>query len=207
MNFKKLARSRDKHMVAVVRSKYSLLMDSCKHFRSKVNNLNQHLKRGYFSTKIMSINVDVKETLRVLSQLINKCSKTININLLAFEDQSITHKFYISNVMNDYFCSVGKSLNKMIPFNPNPLLPNTYRVKCSKPMFKFKTIDIRQIERAVSKMKTSLNSGHDEISSYIPKPSLPVISSSLCYIFNYSLLSGSFLDYWTTARVSPIFKE
>ena len=62
-------------------------------------------------------------------------------------------------------------------------------------MFKLKTIDIRQIERALSKIKASLGSGHDEISSYILKASLPVISSSLCHIFNYSLLSGYFPEY------------
>lgn len=55
-------------------------------------------------------------------------------------------------------------------------------------------------------MKTSLGNGHDEVSSYILKASLPVLSSSLRHIFNFSILSGSFPDYWKTVKVSPIFK-
>ena len=39
------------------------------------------------------------------------------------------------------------------------------------------------------------------------KASSPIIPSSLCYIFNFSLYSCSFPNYWKIARVSPIFKE
>ena len=56
-------------------------------------------------------------------------------------------------------------------------------------------------------MKTCLGSGRDEISSCMLKASLPVISSSLCHIFNFSILSSFLPDYWNTARVSPILKE
>ena len=74
-------------------------------------------------------------------------------------------------------------------------------------MLKMKTINNRQIEKAVGKVKASLSSGHGEISSCILEASLSAISGSLCHIFNFSLPTCSFPDYCKTARVSPIFKE
>ena len=108
--------------------------------------------------------------------------KTTNINSLNIDGSLITDKSDISNAMNDHFCSVGKHFNKAIPFKSNLLLANKYPVNNNKSLFMFKTMDTRQIEQTVSKMKTSLGSGHDEISSYMLKVSLPVISSSLCHL-------------------------
>ena len=117
-----------------------------------------YLQKEYFSKKISSINGDMKETWRVINQVINSCSETTNIDLLNVDDQLITDKFDISNAMNDYFCSAGNNLNKAIPFKPNPLLTRIYPVNSSKPIFKFKAINTRQIEQVVSKTKTSLGS-------------------------------------------------
>ena len=88
-------------MIAAVCSRYSLLIDSYKHLRNKVNKLNQQLKRYYFSNKMSSINGDMKETWKVINQLINKCSKTADVDSLNIDDQLTADKFEISNAMND----------------------------------------------------------------------------------------------------------
>ena len=46
---KKLARTRDKLKSAAVKNKSSILMNSYKHVRNKVNNLSKKLKRDYFT--------------------------------------------------------------------------------------------------------------------------------------------------------------
>ena len=47
----------------------------------------------------------------------------------------------------------------------------------------------------------------DGIASYFLKIALPVISESLCDIFNLSIATGCFPDSWKIARVAPIFKS
>lgn len=73
---------------------------------------------------------------------------------------------------------------------------------------KFKPVDTRQIEKAISKMRIYLGSGHEEISVYFLQASYPVKrSSSLRNIFFFGIISGSFPDCQKTARVFPILKE
>ena len=93
--------------------------------------------------KLSSIIGDMKETWKVISQLINKYSKATNTDLVHVDDQLLTDKFDISNAMNDYFCLVGKNLNRAFPFKHNPLLTNKYPINSSNSIFKFKTVNTR----------------------------------------------------------------
>ena len=56
-------------------------------------------------------------------------------------------------------------------------------------------------------MKTSHGSGCDGIASFFIKIALPLISGSLCDLFNLSLFSGKFPTDWKIARVAPIYKS
>ena len=53
--FKKLARTRDKLKAVTVKSKSTILMESYKQVRNKVNNLNKKLKKEYFPRKLLTI--------------------------------------------------------------------------------------------------------------------------------------------------------
>ena len=53
-------------------------------------------------------------------------------------------------------------------------------------------------------MKISFGFGSDGIASHVLKIAFPVISSSLCGIYNLSMETGVFPDSWKEARV-PIF--
>ena len=59
----------------------------------------------------------------------------------------------------------------------------------------------------MKKMKTSHGSGCDGIASFFIKIALPLISGSLCDLFNLSLFSGKFPTDWKIARVAPIYKS
>ena len=59
----------------------------------------------------------------------------------------------------------------------------------------------------MKKMKTSHGSGCDGIAIFFIKTAFPLISGSLCDLFNFSLFSGKFPTDWKTARVAPIYKS
>ena len=56
-------------------------------------------------------------------------------------------------------------------------------------------------------MKTLHGSGHDGIANFYLKIALPVVSESLCDLFNKSLFAGKFPKDWKVARIAPIFKN
>ena len=47
----------------------------------------------------------------------------------------------------------------------------------------------------------------DGISSFFIKTAITILARPLTYLFNCSLLNGTFPDSWKVARIAPIFKE
>ena len=109
--------------------------------------------------------------------------------------------------MNNFFFTIGETLSDKIPKAKNPLLDNDYDVNPQKTKFKFHVIGTFQLCKVLGKFKTSKGCGNDGIASCFLKIALPVISESLCDIFNLSVATGCFPDSWKIARVAPIFKS
>ena len=109
--------------------------------------------------------------------------------------------------MNTYFCNIGQNLSKKIPATQNPLLEGKYSVNPEGTRFHFQPINSNHVASVLGKFKTSMGFGTDCMANHFLKISLPVISDSLCDIFNLSIATGVFPDSWKIARVAPIFKS
>ena len=206
-DFRKLARSRDKLKTSAIKNKSSILMNSYKHVRNKVNNLGKKLKRDYFTKKIALYKGNLKEIWKTSNFLLNKRSKTTNVSCLDVEGRNVTDSKEIAHSMNDFFCSIGKKLSDNIPQQPSPLLSNEYGINEEGASFQFKTVYSVSVEKALKKMKTSFGFGSDGIASHLIKIAFPIISNSLCRIYNMSIESVIFPDSWKIVRVAPIFKS
>ena len=119
-DFRKLSRERDRIKIVAVKRKSALLMDAYRQLRNKANTLNRSLKREYFSKKLAACKGDLKQSWKTINLLLNKRSKTTNIDSLKVHEQEINNDHDIANSMNDYFCSVGRNLSDNIPAQPNP---------------------------------------------------------------------------------------
>ena len=206
-DLKALMQTRDKLKKAASKRKSQFLMDSYRQVRNKVNTMNSHLKKQYYTDKISSYQGNMKESWKTINELLNKRSKSSNIECLKDLGTETVHKKEISNVMNNFFCSVGKDLaNKIAPV-PNPLLSGDYEVNKDRAEFNFKTIEVKDIRAAFAKIKTAKSFGIDNISSYFLKLALHYIGNSLAALFNTSIETSQFPDSWKVARVTPIFKE
>ena len=172
----------------------------------KANKLNEKLKREYFTNKIASCEGDLKSTWKTINNVLNKKSKTTNISSLNIEGKNISTNADIAESINNFFCTIGETLSDKIPSARNPLLENDYEVNPVKNKFQFHVINTLQLEKIFSKFKTSKGCGTDGIASCFLKIALPVISESLCDIFNLSLATGCFPDSWKIARVAPFLK-
>ena len=181
---KKMIRNRDKLKKKAIKTGSPLLLVSYNQPRNKVNRLNIDLKWKHFTEIIQNSEGNTKETWEALNQLMNKKSKTTNINQLKQEGNVISNKKDISDTMNQYFSSVGITLAEEIENSPNPLLSREYYLNTRNSIFKFSPLQVRDIREAVDKVKTLMGYGTDGISSYFLKLALPFIEGSLALMFN-----------------------
>ena len=175
--------------------------------RNKVNKVNIDLKRDYFTNKITFHEGDIKNTWKTINLVLNKKSKTTQIATLDVDGKKISNHEAIAEHLNTYFCNIGQELSKKIPATPNPLLEGKYSVNPEGTMFHFQPVNSNQVACVLGKFKTSMGFGTDCIANHFLKIGLPVISDSLCDIFNLSIATGVFPDSWKVARVAPIFKS
>ena len=99
----------------------SILMASYRHVRNPFNSLNRNLKREYFSNKIVLEKGNLKETWKTLNLLLNKRSKTTNVESLNVDGEVITENSNIARSMNECFCSGGRNPSVKIPQQPSSL--------------------------------------------------------------------------------------
>ena len=205
-DFKLMCASRDKLRKQAIKSKSEVLFDAYKQMRNKVNKVNIDLKRDYFTNKIASHEGDIKSTWKTINLVLNKKSKTTQIATLDVDGKKISNHESIAEQMNTYFCNIGQDLSKKIPATQNPLLEGKYSVNPEGTTFHFQPVNSNQVANVLGKFKTSMGFGTDCIANHFLKIGLPVISDSLCDIFNLSIATGVFPDSWKIARVAPIFK-
>ena len=204
---KTLMRTRDRLKKAAVKSKSPALMRSYRIVRNATNTLNTQLKKKHYNDKIIECKGDIKGSWKVIHEIINKKSKSTNIDYIKDCDQEITNNREIANIMNDYFCTVGIGLAKDIEETENSLLSGKYQIKSSTANFRFRPIMVQDIREAIAKLTTSKSFGTDTISSYFLKMALPFLENSIAMLFNTSLETGIFPDIWKISRVAPIYKE
>ncbi len=119
---KGLMRDRHKLKKVAIKSKSQILMSAYRQLRNIVNKTNIELKRQYFSDKILQFEDNMKESWKTINQLLNKRSKSTNIDSLETAGNIISNKQEIAETMNGFFCSIGKDLANKIEETPNPLL-------------------------------------------------------------------------------------
>ena len=102
--------TRDRLKKAATKRKSPVLMDSYRQVRNRVNTLNVQPKKEYYTNKISACEGNMKESWKTINELLNKRSKSSNIDCLKESDSETVGKKEISNKMNSFFCSAGKDL-------------------------------------------------------------------------------------------------
>ena len=92
-------RTRDKLKKSTVKSKSALAMESYRQVRNRVNSLNKQLKKEYFTNKISSCKGNTKASWRTINELLNKRSKSSNIDILKGSDSKTVCKMDLPGEM------------------------------------------------------------------------------------------------------------
>ena len=206
-DLKALFRTRDRIKNAAVKAKSEMLMNAYRQVRNQADNMNSRLKREYFTNKLNECEGDLKQTWSTINKLVNKRSKSTQIQSLKVGDTVIKESESIANAMNEYFCSVGDKLSRKIPDKENTLLRGDHDINPTAARFTFSPMQPQELLKAINKFKTLQGSGLDGILSFFLKAGMPILAQPLSQLFNLSLSLGLFPDCWKIARVAPIFKD
>ena len=183
-------------------SKY--LRQAFQQVRNKVDYTLRNLKSEYYTRKIEENQNNLKNTWKLLKQVVNKGGKSSSIDKLKIKETEIVDKQKISEEMNNYFASIGINLARNIPDGTtNP----TDFVKQSNSTFKFKRIESTQVHNLIMKAVNGKATGIDLVPNNLLKVASPVISPHLSEIFNQCTEYGIFPDDLKISKVVPIFKS
>ena len=123
-----LMRAKDRLKQAALKSKSPALMSSYRKARNSTSALNNQLKKKHDSEKFTACKGDIKVSWRAINEIINKNSKSTNIDYIKNDGQEISNN-EVSNVMNNYFCTIGTGLAENIEETVNPLLSGEFQIK------------------------------------------------------------------------------
>ena len=199
-------RNRDKMKMVALKRKSLVMMESYRRLRKKVNAMNIKLKKQYFSNGISACKGNAKDSWKTINELLNRRSKSCSFDFLMDSDKETRQGKGISNLMNEYFCSIGKNLASEIEDAPSPLLAGDSVFNKKNSRFEFERKSTLDIRDAIAKLKTAKSFGNDTISRYFLKLALPFVETSFAIIFYTSIEKSQFPKFWKLVRVTPIFE-
>ena len=91
-DLRKLMHTRNKLKKAATKRKSPFLMHSYRQVRNKVNILNIRIKKQYYTNKISACQGNMKESSKAINELLNKRSKSSNIDCLKESGSDTIHK-------------------------------------------------------------------------------------------------------------------
>ena len=176
-----------------------------KTMNNKVNRLLRTAKKNYFSTPLQKEKNNIKNTWKILNNILNKnnhksCNTEFNLN-----GQVINNAKEIPDHFNDFFISIGPNQVSQIP-DTNTHFSNYLSDPNENSMF-LTPITEEEVINIINDLDVKKSTGHDGISILIIKKLANELSVPLTCIFNMSINSCLVPDQLKVARVVPIHKK
>ena len=139
-----------------------------------------------------------KDTKQIWKYIKSKRNYSIGVSPLKEDGQLQSGSSDKARILNSQFQSVfTKEDTSNIPTltgQPGPSLP---------PL----NIDVKGVEKLLSRIKVTKASGPDEISNRILQEMSTELAPPLAMIFSMSITSGQLPEDWRNTNISPIFKK
>ena len=166
-----------------------MLRESRRHFYTSLgSSLRENPKRFWSVVKNRSKASSIPST--ISAKVITKHQTSQNNRIKARTPQSI------SSMSNNYFTSVFSEVD--LPAAATRSNPATlYNI----------TVSVAEVESVLANLDTTKATGPDKISARLLKETAPVISTSLCSLYNKSLNQGVFPQEWKIANIVPAYKK
>ena len=184
------------------------LWDEYKYWRNKTTQLIEQTKTDFFKNAVKT-EKDTSYLWRHLNSLTNnKKDDALPHDIKTSEEETITERDNIVEVLNEHFINISHLVQKSTFDNKyfSRLETNIESKIPANHYFQSMPISDEDVAKYITKLDSSKATGIDGIGPKLLKICKYVITPSLTYIFNLSLLTGIFPDKLKEARVKPIHK-
>ena len=178
------------------------LHEQYRRYRNMLGNLIQKNKQNFYAKAFEKASGDMRRTWSIINDLRGKNQMTSSYcikdgNSVINDDKAIAIK------INEHFCSLAENLNKSIQkseiCNFRDYLPHSQ----TSSIFLEKTTPAE----IMSIIKEFKNDKSSDILIVVIKHCSPIISPTLCSLFNRYMESGEFPQILKVGRISPIYKK
>ena len=176
-----------------------------KSYRNKLTHLIRIAKRHYYDQRFASAKNDLKETWKLINEVINKrkCRPPFPSSFRS-DGSILTDPVEIANGFCNYFANVGPNLAAKIP-PVNSSFHSFLNDQFNESLI-LKPTTVEELNGICMSMKSGKAPGYDDISMYVIKNTFEVVSEPLKNIINLSFSKGIFPDKLKLAKVIPVFK-
>ena len=158
-------------------------------FRNSVTRNIKASKRNYYASYFENCKNNMKKTWKGIREIINTKSSMSFISHIYHNGQTITEPITIANTFNNFFTSIGQSINDSIPqTNINPLSYLTNRIDVD---FTAKPTTNEEVQKIIYSLNNSKSSGPLSIPIKLLKMAAPLIIPPLTDFINLSFETGS----------------
>ena len=119
----------------------------------------------------------------------NKCKQKNDIDKILENDQMISDKSLLPDIMNNYFCNIGKQLkSNLSPTNINSF--KRYMPSRQENSFYLTPVNVEEIKVEILKLNPKKAAGNDEIRNKILHLCPEIFAKNLFQIYNKSIENG-----------------
>ena len=175
-------------------------------YRNKLTTLLRKAEARYYSNQLNSFAGDLRQTWKLLNNILNKSNGISFIEAFTSDDGSVvTDQSQIVQHFNDYFVNIGNKLAGCISEALNDF--KTHLRDSYIDSFVMHSTDPNEVIRIVYGFSNKCSYGADFIPVSIMKDCIVQIAEVLSHIINSSFSSGIFPNELKIAKVYPIFKS
>ena len=179
-----------------------------KMYQGYLNQCTRTAQKEYYVKEITKYENDSRKTWDTLKGIIcmNKMKSEYPWYFVD-KGQQIAGDENIADKFNEYFTQIGTSLANSIDISKKRHLLTLILKKTNSFSFKFKYIDVPNLQKIVNNLKPKSSTGHDNISSKLLRQVGDIVAYPLSTIMHSSLCTGIFPNWLILAKVIPLYKK
>lgn len=92
-------------------------------------------------------------------------------------------------------------------YKPSTVIPPVFTVDASSNNFSILPLTHQEVLAALTSVKSDDTAGHDGLPNFFVKDCSPILCEPLLSIFNLSLKTSCFPEFWKLSKIIPVFKH
>ena len=178
-----------------------------KNYRNLYNKTKRNMKIEYYTTKVNECKNNNKKLWKIINEILRKHKhKGSLITHISINGVKTYNPFKIANAFGEFYSTLGANLAKQIKGGVNNIQHYLKRIPQNLKSMVMKQTTHHEVESLIKKLPNKESFGHDMISNNLLKSLCNSLSLPLSYIFNQSILEGTFPDQMKKVEVIPLYK-